>query len=156
MVRQRTAIWQQRLLALALAAWIALGAAHVAIVMTGPGGWRPDRRAPGAAAVIGHSHDTDARNVAGPMELTESGAGERMLLIVPSATDSADLLYTRFQLAHLLYPRRVAVRRAPGPAAPRPDDVRSAFVVAPGVALPQDCRASADALGFRLLECAAP
>lgn len=159
MVRCFGIAWQQWLLGFGLAAWIGLGAAHVAIVMTGPNGWSPDRSAAGADAVVGHPHDNDPRAVAGALELASSATPTRpgLLLVLGEATDSADLLYTRFQLAHLLYPRRVEVRRAVGMAAAPPDDAASTlFVVAPGVAAPPGCSATAEALGHRLLACARP
>ena len=142
------------LLRAALAAWIGLGCAHVAIVMLGPEGWRPDRSAPGAGAVIGHPHDTDPRAVAGPLALAAAADAPRgpLQLSLPEATDSADLLYIRYQLTHLLYPRRVHVQRIAGEQPPTPGD--SALVVlAPGVTPPATCRAVGTAHDYVRVEC---
>lgn len=148
---------ERTLLTAALCAWLLLGLAHTAIVLAGPRGLRPDRSAPGADAVVGHPGDTDARLVAGPRRLVERvGAdGRRLLLVLPEATDSTSLLYARYQLAHVLYPRRVEVIRAtPGsdPIRGRHDD--ALIVAAAAVELPAECRSESTALGYSLLECA--
>lgn len=148
--------WQRRILALSLAAWIALGTAHVAIVMLRSDGWRPDRSAPGAAAVLGHPDETDPRRVAGPLSLASQAdtTWDRLLLLLPLQTDSAHLLYTRYQLAHLLYPRRVAVRRLTADIeAPAAVPAATLLIAAPGVEVPSGCRETAESLGHRLVDC---
>ena len=147
----------EALLAVALSAWIALGAMHVAIVMAGPEGWNPDRAAPGAAAVIGHPHDTDPRLVAAPVELArESGTSDDLLVAMPMDTDSADLLYVRYQLAHLMYPMRVAVIRVEDGARAAALAADSMIVVlAPGMAAPERCSVRARAHDHVRVECPA-
>lgn len=151
---------EKGLLILGLAGWITLGLAHIVIVMTGPKGWRPDRSAPGADAVVGHPHDTDPLAVAGPRDLareSEASTDVPLMLALPASTDSADLVYTRYQLAHVLYPRRVQVFRATDAAAVPPLAFDSGLlVVAPGVSPTPACRPVARTAGHRLLECREP
>ena len=157
---------QKSLIVLALCGWIGLGLAHIAIVMTGSEGWRPDRSAPGAASVIGHPHDTDPRMVAGPLELVRAAdPADTLVVVVPAETDSADLLYTRFQLAHLLYPRRVRMQRASDRVIANPHlvvvaPVREVFAARAGMptsvgdATAPGCGAAATAFEHVRLECA--
>lgn len=148
---------QRTLLALALGGWILLGLAHTAVVMSGPRGWRPDRSAPGAGAVIGHPDDTDPMLVAAPLALVESAGrdGSPLSLLLRADTDSTSLLYARYQLAHRLYPRRVRVVRATGPQVLAAATADSFVVVAaPDVTDAAGCRPTHRAQGYRLLECA--
>lgn len=159
---------EKALLSVGLAGWILLGVAHTVIVMTGPRGWRPDRSAPGAMAVVGSPGETDPVTVARVRTLLELDAGRSaggvsgdgstgsVGVVLPAPTDSADLLYTRYQLVHLLYPRRVQVRRdvpggdgglSGGPAT---------VVVAPGVSGPPGCERSLEVDGYRLFRCGPP
>ena len=142
----------------ALCLWALLGVAHTTIVLVGPKGLRPDRSAPGAAAVIGHPDETDPRLVAGPralVEAAESDPGARLLLVLPEATDSTSLLYARYQLAHVLHPRRVEVLRSTATAEPRLARIGDELVVAgAGVAPPPGCVATVTAYDHTLLDCA--
>lgn len=151
---------EKLLLTVAMVAWIALGAAHVVIVMAGPKGLRPDRSAPGAGAVVGHPHETDPMMVAAPVALVRAAnaaATTPLLLLIPEAADSADLLYARYQLAHILYPRRVDVQRAVGRVSAAPAAGRSRLlVVAPDVPLASPCRVWATAVDYRLARCSTP
>lgn len=143
----------RRLPVLALCAWVVLGLAHTLIVLGGPRGWRPDRSADGARAVVGHPDDTSPVLVAGPRQLVETSATRPavpLALVLPAATDSTSLLYARYQLSNVLYPRRVFVRRA---LAPVVVDDSALFVLGPGIDAPDGCRPAASAYGFRRIEC---
>ena len=148
---------ENALLTGALSTWALLGLGHTAIVLAGRQGLRPDRSAPGADAVIGHPSDVDARLVAGPRALVAGSgtdAGQRLLLVLPEATDSGALLYARYQLANVLYPRRVAVERA-AETGEHPSEMRAnqVVVVDADVAAPIGCRAADSAFGYHLLDC---
>ena len=149
---------QRTLLAVGLAGWILLGLAHTVVVMAGPRGWRPDRSAPGAEMVIGHPDDTDPMLVAGPRTLAEATRPtDHVFVLLPADLDSTSFLYARYQLAHVLYPRRVRVARATTPEVVARAAADSALLIAaPGVAEPAGCRAAASETGYRALECSAP
>lgn len=157
---------EKGLLTVGLAGWILLGIAHTAIVMTGPRGWRPDRSAPGAAAVVGIPGETDPATVGAARALLDPESGgspiaERVVerpntvaVVLPEPTDSADLLYIRYQLSHLLYPRRVQVARDVSSSDPvDPSSTAPTMIVAPGANPPAGCAPVAEVEGHRLLRC---
>lgn len=101
---------------LLLLAWIALGAVHTGVSLVRQG--FPPARPPALGIAVAAPHE----DVAALDRLLE-GVGERtVFLAVPPAADTSEVLYLRYQLAHLRYPTRVLAGRVPDRVLREPGD----------------------------------
>lgn len=123
----------RRLMVALLVAWCVLGAASTFGALTGPNVWWNESDAPVFDVVgtplRGAAEVTVIRSLLADVPRDEE---ERWLVLFPPQSDETVLLYIRFQLAHLEYPRRVDVMAAVDP--PR-GTTYGGVITAPGMQL---------------------
>jgi hypothetical protein len=136
----------RRSVAVVLMAWCAVGLMVTAAALTGPGVWWT-QGTPAPSGVVGTPMRGAAEVAVVGALLDEGGdarAGERALVVLPPGSDAFVLMYIRYQLAHLQYPRRVdVVTDVPAQLHPYTD-----VVVAPGLSWSGPWRQAADGGGF--------
>lgn len=123
-----------RVVASLLLLWAALGVVHTGFAMARRNGWALER-SDAARRTLGLPDEARAPLVAG-VRAALAGASEpgpRVVAVLPASADTFDVIYLRYQLAHLEYPLRVAVVRDV-PEIPLPPRVPAGetFVVIPG------------------------
>jgi hypothetical protein len=136
----------RRLMVGLLVVWCVLGAVSTLAALTGPDVWWNQRGAPAHDVVgmplRGAAETTAIRRLLAPVP---RAAQERWLVVFPRQSDERVLLYIRYQLSHLEYPRRVDVANGE----PSQSIITYAGVItAPGVHLTGPWRLTAEQGGF--------
>jgi hypothetical protein len=129
-----------------ISVWCGLGAMSTLAALTGPDVWW-NERAESSHIVIGTPLRGAAETSMIRMLLKDvpPAANDRWLVIFPRQSDDAVLLYVRYQLAHLEYPRRIDVvsgDRVHALAA------YTGVITAPGVRMDGSWRPAAERGGF--------
>lgn len=133
--------WIRRALWILLVAWVGLGAAH-----TG-GSYLNNGLRPSEPPAIGAPVEDWGQDVGAVRELLVEHPGRRVFIQLAPSADTTRVLYLRYQLAHLLYPREVYGGRAPpDPEPPLTARTHDLLVTGPG-APPPPGRARADSRG---------
>ena len=127
-----------------LSVWCAIGAVSTAGALTGPTVWW--NREYDVEGVVGMPLRGAAETVAIRALLPQTDA-TRWLVRFPPESDELVLMYVRYQLGHLEYPRRVDV----GSSEALPNsDVYDGVITAPGLGLPPPWRPTRVQNGFVL------
>lgn len=106
--------WIRRAFWILLVAWVGLGAAH-----TG-GSYLNNGLRPSEPPAIGAPVEDWGDDVRAVRELLVERSGRRVFIQLAPSADTIRVLYLRYQLAHLLYPREVYGGRAPPDTGPPP------------------------------------
>lgn len=137
---------QRRLMVGTLAVWCVLGAVSTLAALTGPNMWWNRRDAPPFDVIgIPLRGAAEVTVIRGLLADVPRVAEEPWLVLFPPQSDEAVLLYVRYQLAHLEYPRRVDV--AARDAAPAAGNY-AGIITAPGLILTGSWKPTAESGGF--------
>lgn len=111
--------------------WSLLGLVHTGFALAGEHGWAPVRTA-AARSTMGLPDNLRAPLVARTRDaLARAPEAARVVVVLPADADSTDVLYVRYQLAHLEYPRRIrVVRDGAGVVLPEVPPAGTAYVFA--------------------------